>query len=91
MAFYKCEEAEGDRVILTCDCVSECTEIHFIKDNKYNEIHASIQPRGTSKSSLWNRLEIMWKILTQGKLHEDYITMNSETVIKLSEWLNKNI
>ena len=29
MAYYKCEEAEGDRVILTCDCVSECTEIQI--------------------------------------------------------------
>jgi hypothetical protein len=97
MAFYECKDEEIPRAIITCDCVSECTELHLSKyvsefedEEENNEYYISLQPRSNLKNSLWYRLKIMWRILTTGGLYEDCMTLDEDTVNELREWLNKN-
>lgn len=97
MAFYECKDTEAPRVIITCDCVGECSEIHIIKNTEEVEgkhgpeeqtkFYVSIQPKANIKFSFWHRLKHAWKVLTTGGLYEDNVTLKFFTAIDLAEWI----
>lgn len=79
-----------NEIFITCDCVSEV--VHFQYDPgceglKYYEV--SMFRRGSL--SLWNRLWMIWKILTTGTPYADDVIINQAKAEELANWiLEKN-
>ena len=100
MAVYKCKDKEVPRIIITCDCVGECSDIHIVKytetvegklgPEEQSEFYLSFQPKANLKFPFWHRLKHAWRVLRTGGLYEDNMLLEPSTILDLTEWLAQN-
>jgi hypothetical protein len=100
MAVYKCKDKKVPRIIVTCDCIGECSDIHIVKSTEtvegklgpeeQSEFYLSFQPKANFRFSFWHRLKHAWRVLKTGGLYEDNIILEPSTILDLTEWLTEN-
>ena len=94
MPFYECVNQERwmPQAIITCDCVSQCTEVlimsdedEFEEEDNFGLFYLSVQPR--EDINFWYRVKCAWRVLLRGKLDVDEMVLDQATVQQLTDWL----
>lgn len=98
------ENLETDQCFIKCECGVHLLSVLFEKE-LYGGDNVELKPKCVktfflamfnygdygSKYGFWRRIEIAWKIIRKGKMHEDQLVLNPEEAGRLAEFINKNL